>query len=546
MTSFRSSKSKSKSIISSSSPSTDTSKTEAKSDRKKQFTTEICACLVLLCIALPLNVGVAIASGVPAEFGVLSGAIAALVTGLISGSATLVSGPDAGIGVLVLEFVQQHGLKNLGAIVLIAGLLQLTIGLTRSARWFRAVSPSVVNGMLAGMGLLIIFTQFHIMLDDKPKDTGLMNFLLMPEALMKGILPNEGASHQAAALLSIATIVIALAWVRFAPPRLKVIPNALVGIVAVSIIAWVSQLQVKLVSLPPNMVEHVSILTPETFVGAITNPDLLSAAAMLAFIASAQSMITLSAVDNTALRNGGLYDKELIAQGIGNIICGAIGILPIVGVLLRSMANVQNGAVTKLPNVLHGALMVLAIVFLPSLLTSIPTCVLAATLVLIGTRMVIGIAKSVRTYEKRELQILCLTAVAIICTNLFTGVLIGFVASLLKQLYTLSHLEMRLETQRDSRVAILHLRGAATFLQLPRLESLLATIPDQTELHIRLDEIRYIDHACLLNLVQWERHHKGRLVIDWSRNGMQLRRYPLRSSRADIDAEPIVVSGSAA
>ena len=504
-------------------------------DKKKQLTTELCAALVLLCIALPLNVGVAIASGVPAEFGIISGAIASLVTGFLTGSSSLISGPDAGIGVLVLDLVQQYGLKNLGVIVVVTGLIQLAIGLTRSAKWFRAVSPAVVNGMLAGMGLIIIFTQFHIMLDDKPKSTGLMNMLLMPEALLKGINPSEGTSHQEAAILALATIAVALAWTRWAPTKLKIVPNALVGIATVTLAALFFHMPVKYVTFPPSLVQNVSLVSFDSIIAAVQNPEMLGAAAMLAFIASAQSLITLSAVDNTALRRGGLYDRELIAQGIGNIVCGALGALPIVGVLLRSMANQQNGSVTRLPSILHGALMLITIICFPWLLTAIPTSVLAAILVLTGTRMVIGIWKSVKTYEKRELQILMLTAVSIISTNLFTGVLIGFVAALIKQLYTLSYLDMRLETQRNSNIAILHMRGAATFLQLPRIESMLAQIPDQTELHVRLDEIRYIDHACLLNLVQWERHHRGRLVIDWSRSGMQFRRYPIRTSRHESD-----------
>jgi len=496
---------------------------------KRSYTTEICAGIVLLCIALPLNVGVAIASGVPAEFGIISGAIAALVTGVASGSSVLISGPDAGIGVLVLDFVQTYGLKNLGAIVFITGLIQISVGATKSAKWFRAVSPAVVNGMLAGMGLIIIFTQFHIMLDDKPKSTGIMNMLLMPEALLKSIFPADGVTHHLAALLAIATIIVATAWVRFAPKQLKSIPNALVGIVTVSLAAWALQLPVKFVTLPENLLEHMSVLSFSTLAQAVVNPDIVSASFMLAFICSAQSLITLGAVDNTSIKNLRMYDRELMAQGIGNIICGAAGVIPIVGVLLRSMANVQNGAVTMLPNVLHGALMLIFAIFLPSVLTSIPTCVLAATLVLIGVRMVNSIARQVKKYEKPELYILLLTAAAIVTTNLFAGVLIGFTAALLKQLFTLSYLDMRLERQKDSDIAILHMRGAATFLQLPRLENILSCIPENTELHVRLDEIRYIDHACLHSLVQWERHHKGRLVIDWSRNGMQLRSFPLKA-----------------
>ncbi|MDZ4837969.1 MAG: SulP family inorganic anion transporter [Candidatus Melainabacteria bacterium] len=494
-------------------------------EKKKNYSVEIWSAIFLLCIALPLNVGVAIASGVPAEFGIISGAIAALVTGSLSASPVLISGPDAGIGVLVFEIIQKHGIQSLGVTVFLAGLMQLTIGLTRSSRWFKAVSPAVVNGMLAGMGLIIVFTQFHIMLDDTPKETGLMNLLLIPEALLKGLTPTSETSHQEAALLGIATIAVACAWVRFAPEKLKQIPNALIAIVTVSAVTCFLGLPVNFVSLPPSLVANVSVMSLSSIMNALGNPELLCAAGMIAFICSAQSLITLSAIDNTAVRSKFAYDKELIAQGIGNTICGALGVLPIVGVLLRSVANSQNGAETRLPNILHGTLMVTAVLLLPKLLQSIPTCVLAATLVLIGVRMVRGILRNVKSYQRGELNVFAITVLAIVCTNLFAGVAIGFVAAAFKQLRELSDLEVRLERKRDSRELILHLKGAATFLQLPKLSEVLERIPEDAELHVRLDKLRHIDHACLTHLIQWERDHQGRLVIDWAECSIQMRRF---------------------
>ncbi len=491
----------------------------------KNYSVEIWSAIFLLCIALPLNVGVAIAAGVPAEFGIISGAVAALLTGAMSASPILISGPDAGIGVLVFEIIQKQGIQSLGAVVFIAGVMQLAVGLLRAARYFKAVSPAVVNGMLAGMGLIIVFTQFHIMLDDVPKETGLMNFLLMPEALLKGLTPSKNTSHQEAALLGIATIAVACAWVKFAPSKLKQIPNALVSIVTVSAAAFFLALPVNYVTLPKSIVANVSLMSIESLMKAVTNADLLTAAGMLAFVCSAQSLITLSAIDSAAVRKKLVYDKELIAQGLGNIVCGILGVLPIVGVLLRSVANAQNGATTRLPNISHGVLMVTAVIFLPKLLQSIPTCVLAATLVLIGVRMVNGIMKNVKTYQRGELTIFAITIAAIVCTNLFAGVTIGFIAAAFKQLRELSHLDLRVERVRNSNELILHMRGAATFLQLPKLIEVLEKIPEDADLHVRLEELRHIDHAFLTQLIQWEREHQGRLVIDWESYSIQMRRF---------------------
>lgn len=490
---------------------------------KKNFSVEFWSAIFLLCIALPLNVGVAIASGVPAEFGIISGTISALITGLLSSSPVLISGPDAGIGVLVFELIQKHGIQNLGVTVFLAGLMQLVVGLSRSARWFKAVSPAVVNGMLAGMGLIIIFTQFHIMLDDVPKESGLMNMLLMPEALLKGISPAAGTTHQEAALLGLATIIVACLWVRFTPKALQQIPNALVAIVTVSAAALLFSLPVNFVSLPASLGANIKFLSVQSVIESLQNTQLLTSAAMIAFVCSAQSLITLSAIDNTAVRSRTAYDKELIAQGLGNSICGILGVLPIVGVLLRSVANVQNGATTRFPNIMHGISMIAAIIFLPKLLQSIPTCVLAATLVLIGVRMVRKIVQNVRTYQRGELIIFAITVGAIVCTNLFAGVTIGFIAAAFKQLKALSHLDLRIERKRGTSQIILHMRGAATFLQLPQLIETLERIPEEAELHVRLDELRHIDHACLTHLVEWERQHQGRMTIDWA--SIQFRRF---------------------
>lgn len=489
---------------------------------KSKFGVEICAALILVCIALPLNVGVALASGVPPELGIVSGVVASLVTGFITSSQTLISGPDAGIGVLIIEMVQRHGLKNLGVIVFLAGVIQILTGLFGASKWFRAVSPAVVNGMLGGMGLIIIFTQFHIMLDDAPKESGFMNLLLIPETLMKGIFPFDGSSHHMAALLGVSTILIACAWLKFAPQKLKVIPNALVGIIGASAIAGFLNCKVNFLSLPQSLTENVSLLSVQNLFASFQNPELLAAAAMLAFVGSTQSLITLTAVDNTVSRSKTAYDRELLAQGIGNTICGILGALPIVGVLLRSMANVQNGATTRLPNVAHGIMMVLVIVLYPSLLKFIPTCVLAATLVLIGYRMVSSILISVKHYEKGELFIFGLTVAAIVVTNLFTGVVFGFVCAAIKQLHTLSDLSVRIEDHSEQGVVVMHLAGAVTFLRLPKLTEALDEISEDVVVHLRLDGVRYIDHACLQMLTQWERSHHGRLVIDWDNHSVDM------------------------
>lgn len=489
------------------------------------FSKEISAALVLLMIALPLNIGVALASGVNAEQGIISGIIGAIITGGLSACAVQVSGPDAGIGVLVLEMIKDHGLGNLGIIVFLAGLIQLLLGVTKSAKWFRAVSPAVVNGMLAGMGLLIIFTQFHIMLDDKPKDNGLLNLFYIPEAIMKGIVPSESTAHHIAALIGIGTIIVSCLWTKLAAKRFPNIPNALVAILVASFATALLDLPVQMVALPASLTSSIQLLSPEDIIHKIANKDIWMSAFTLFFVISAQSLITLAGIETITQKRATSYDRELTAQGVGNILCGLLGTLPIAGVLLRSMATVQAGAITKLPNIGHGVLMLLTVLTIPGLLQKIPTSALAALLVLIGYRMVMGIWSTVRNYERSELIVFAITSIAIIATNLFTGVLIGFVVAAAKVLNAIAKLNIVIEygPGPHPKFAVLHFHGAATFLQLPKLTETLESIPEDIELHIRLDEINYIDHGFLDHLVKWEQHHQGSLVIDWGDRGPRFR-----------------------
>lgn len=502
--------------------------------RRRLTCVNICAALVLLCIALPLNVGVAIASGVPPEFGIMSGVIASLVSGIFSSSAYLISGPDAGIGVLVLEVIRKYGIQNLGAIVLTAGLIQIALGLSSSAKWFKALSPALINGMLAGMGLLIIFTQFHIMLDDTPKESGLMNMVLIPETVIKTFSAANGSAQFLAAVLSISAITIAVLWTRFAPGKLRSIPNVLVTIIAISSVAYWLKLPVNLVDFPTNLTQNLTPLTVSNFINCLNKPEILTAAFMLAFVCSAQSLITLTALDPQASRGNTKHDRELIAQGIGNAICGFLGILPIVGVLLRSVANKQNGATDNTPNILHGALMLAVIFLAPQLLKAIPSCVLSATLVLIGYRMVSNIFGQIKGYERGELMIFALTTSAIIATNLFTGVLIGFVVAAAKAFFVLSNLDIHVQKSNDSGVVTLYLSGAATFVALPQLTEVLGEIADDQLLHLNLDNLRYMDHACLQQLTQWERQHKGKLFIDWEQSPTDIHTLPRYARRPRV------------
>jgi MFS superfamily sulfate permease-like transporter len=487
-------------------------------DTKPKLSTELSAAVLLLLVALPLNIGVAIAAGVPAEVGLFSGFIGAVVTGGLSRCAVLVSGPDAGIGALVLEMLQQHGVQALGPLVLIAGLIQLLIGLFKQSRWFRAVSPAVVSGMLLGMGLLIIVTQFHIMLDDAPKGTGLDNLILIPQAIWNGIAAGT-APHNAAALLGLASILIAWGWSRCKFSLAKVLPPALVAIVLAAIAAELMHLPVQKVALPKDLGLTMIYADPAIW-KMFLNPAIWISAVTLSCIISAQTTITVKALETAS---GGQqrfnYDRELISQGVGNLISGFICGLPVAGVLLRSSANIQSGAKTKIPNVTHGVLMLIAALAFPRMLEYIPTCALAAILVFIGCRMVHTIQSTVVAYPMTEKIILGLTVGAILITNLFTGVVFGLAIALGCELYRLMHLSVKVEPVEGRRAVALKLSGAATFAHIPHLLNILQDLSEDFEVHLHLEEVTYLDHAVLNMFMEWELDHRDKLVIDWESAG---------------------------
>lgn len=480
------------------------------------------ASIVVFLVALPLCMGIAIASGAPPDAGLITGIIGGLIVGSISGCPLQVSGPAAGLTVIVWEIVQEHGLQTLGIIVLLAGIIQLVAGLLKLGQWFRAVSPAVVNGMLSGIGVLIFASQFHVMLDDKPKGSGIDNLLSIPHAIWECIPQFAAGNPHIAGCIGMFTIAVVIVWVSLAPKKLKVIPAALIAVVGATALTTFLHLNIKTVSLPDNLLAAVQLPTTETL-HKVFDWKIWLEAAGIAVIASAETLLTATAVDRIQSATKTRYDRELTAQGVGNILCGMVGALPMTGVIVRSSANVEAGARTRLSSILHGLWLLLFVVCLPFVLRLIPTASLAALLVYTGYKLTnFKVVKTLLPYGKSEVAIYFITLGAIIATDLLTGVITGMSLTTAKLLYTLGHLEIKSQSGPNSRID-LHLKGAATFLSLPKFAEALDDVPDNAELHVHLEDLTYIDHACLDLLMNWEVQHKGRggvLAIDWGLLGV--------------------------
>lgn len=474
------------------------------------------ASIVVFLVALPLCMGIAIASGVPPALGLITGIVGGLVVGLIAGSPLQVSGPAAGLTVLVWEIIQQHGIGMLGVIVLIAGAVQMAAGVMKLGGWFRAVSPAVIHGMLAGIGVLIIASQFHVMVDDFPKGSGMTNLLSIPEAIWKGFVPFSGTSHNLAAFVGLMTILVMVGW-SYAPSWLKRVPAPLAAVVIATALAWGLQLPINYVSVPENLLSVVQWPTWEGLLRALEGPVLL-AGVSIALIASAETLLCATAVDQLHSGPRTNYDRELFAQGVGNTLCGLLGALPMTGVIVRSSANVTAGAQTRLSAILHGLWLGAFVVALPFVLNKIPTAALAAMLVFTGFKLISPKAfAALRPYGKSELAIYGVTILAIVATNLLEGVLIGVGLALLKLLLTFAQLDVRLEADGDSQLT-LRLRGAATFLRLPKLAATLDGLRPGKEVRVDCRDLTYIDHACLDLILNWEQQFQrtgGVAHIEW-------------------------------
>jgi MFS superfamily sulfate permease-like transporter len=468
---------------------------------RRALRTDLTASLVVFLVALPLCVGVAVASGVPAELGLVTGIVGGLITGLLPGSSLQVSGPAAGLTVLVYEAVNTYGLPALGIIVLAAGLVQLALGAMKLGRWFRAISVAVVEGMLAGIGLVIIAGQLYAMAGAKAPASGLGKIAGLPGLAAELV---SSAAALSAFVIGAGSIVVMVLWARM-PARVRMVPGALVAVGVSTAVAALCGMRVAKVQVrgllgaiqPPGPAE----------VGQLVEIGVLGTVVAFTLIASAESLFSAAAVDR--LHDGPRtdYDKELMAQGAGNTLCGVLGALPMTAVIVRSAANVQAGAKTKASRVLHGVWLLLFAALLPAVLGVIPVAALAGVLVYAGFKLLPLTQLGPLWREHRgEAVILMVTALAIVAVNMFEGVLIGLGLAIVKTAWETSHIQVEVLDHGHGPVRAT-LTGNATFLRLPKMLDTLEALPIDRPIELDLLGLRHLDHACLTALTAWAERH---------------------------------------
>ncbi len=473
-----------------------------------QYIKELFASVVVFLVALPLCLGVAIASGVPAIYGLITGVVGGLVTGFFAGCPLQISGPAGGLIVIAYEIIAEFGIESLGLVVFLAGILQILVGQTGLATWFKIVSPAIIRGMLSGIGVIIFASQFHVMLGSTPAGSTLENLLTIPNLLLMTIIPKDETTYHIAAGVGLVTLLSIICWNALSEKLAKVVPASLIAVIVTVVVTNVLSLPIDYVNIPDNI---LSELKPIDFSGAskvLSSFDGLVTIITLAFIGSVQALLTTQVIDKERIESKTKLDKELTAQGVGNAIAGLLGVLPLTGVIVRSVVCINAGGMTRLVSIFQGVLIALTLLFFSDFVEYIPLAALAAILVYVSVKLInVKQFIEVTKYGKSELLICLVTFLLVIITNIFEGVLIGILLSSIKLLYNLSKFKSRLI--RKGKRYHLKLIGSVNFVNLPSLSKMLDGIPDLEEVVVDTSKLSYIDHTCFDYIDVWQKRYEA-------------------------------------
>ncbi|MFE1360047.1 MULTISPECIES: SulP family inorganic anion transporter [Streptomyces] len=461
------------------------------------------ASISVFLIALPLSLGIALATGAPLQAGLVAAAIGGIVVGLAGGAPLQVSGPAAGLTVVTAELIIQYGWRVTCAITALAGLAQLGLSALRVARAALVVSPAIVHGMLAGIGITIALAQLHIVLGGSPESEALANLAQLPGQLAQ--------PHTASLLIGGLTVAVLLLWPRLPGRRgatvRRAFPAALAAVSLATVLTWLTSASVEKVDLP-SWSSHALPQMPE---GPVLG--LIAAVLTITLVASVESLLSAVAVDKLAAarqRQGGTrvpkadLDRELRGQGAANLLSGTLGGLPVTGVAVRSAANVAAGAVTRWSSIMHGCWVLLSAGLLVGLLEEIPLATLAALVMVVGIQMVS--ITHIRTVTRhREVVVYAATALGVAALGVLEGVAIGIAMAVAIALHRLTQTRISHERQPDGSHRV-RVRGQLTFLAVPRLSRTLAQIPEDAPAAVELDG-SFMDHAAYETLHDWRTAH---------------------------------------
>lgn len=454
------------------------------------------ASLVVFLVAVPLSLGIAAASGAPVMAGLIAAAVGGIVAGTLGGSPLQVSGPAAGLTVIVAGLIEQFGWPATCAITAAAGVLQTLLGFARVGRVALAIAPVVVHAMLAGIGVIIVLQQTHVMLGAEAGESAWQNVKALPATI-------TSLDHQAA-VLGVLVILTLLGW-KYMPAAVRRIPAPLAAVVAATALSLPFKSDVDRITFDGSLLNAISLpQLPEghwsaVAIGVIT----------IALVASVESLLSAVAVDRMHHGERTDFNRELLGQGAANVTSGMLGGLPVTGVIVRSATNLEAGARTRKSAILHGIWVLVFSLLLAAVIELVPVAVLAGLLIIIGVRLV-KVADFHTARVTGDLAVYAVTLLTVVFVNLLAGVLTGLALAVALVLWRVVRAGIHAEPLGDPdeqrwRVVV---DGSCSFLSLPRLSHVLASVPTGSHVTVEL-EVDFLDHPVHDTLDAWRSRHIG-------------------------------------
>lgn len=491
----------------------------------KNLKKDLPAGLVVFLVALPLCLGIAMASGAPLFAGILTGIIGGIVVSSISGSQLSVSGPAAGLTVIVFSAIASLGsYQTFLLAVVLAGFLQMILGFLKAGIIANYFPSSVIEGMLAAIGIILILKQL-------PHAVGYDSDFEGDESFIQA---DQGNSFSAigealnqftygAVIISILSLLILIYWPKF--KKLSMVPAPVIVVGLGIILATLFQntslaLSAEhLVTIPVvnNFGEFTALFSLPDF-SQISNKEVWTVAFTIAIVASIETLLCIEAVDKIdPIKRVSPTNRELVAQGVGNITSGMLGGLPMTSVIVRSSVNVNAGGRTKMSAISHGALLLLSVLFIPLLLNKIPLACLAAILLVTGYKLAnIGLFKKMWHHGKDQFIPFAVTVLAVVFTDLLKGVAIGMLVGIF---YILRNnlrnpYFYKIEKTANKKIITIRLAQEVSFLNKAAIQEILGQIPQESDVIIDGTDARYIDKD-VLEIIDNFKHNaftKGTIV----------------------------------
>lgn len=477
--------------------------------QKRHFRFDFIAAVVVFLIAIPLCLGIALASGAPLFSGILSGIIGGIVVGSLSRSQVSISGPAAGMTVIVFGAITQlGGFENFLLALLIAGIFQVIAGKLRAGFIADYVPSNIIQGFLSAVGILLIIKQIPFALTLSHSLSGLKTELIELSTSFEIQPLNDIAQHinYGAVILSITSLLVLIyldftkkTWLKALPGKfIVVILGIILNELFIAFNSDLAQLEPHLANIPKNQgfFDFLSQLQSPSF-AKLTDIKIYIVAIVLAVVSSMENLVNIKASETLDKKHrNSEKDRELIAQGIGNICAGLLGGIPISSVIVRTSVNIESGSRTKVATILHGIFLLATVFLIPTVINKIPLSTLAAILIYVGYKLT-SPNIYIKIYKQGRDRFIpfIITVIAIISFNILTGILVGIIVSLFFILKTSSQARIDIikEIYPKGETSRVVLPQQTTFLNKASLVAELESIPRHSKLIIDARYSDYID-----------------------------------------------------